>query len=487
MSHPRSSRGGLWLGVDLGTQGVRVSGHDDEGRIVTRGRADFGPRAPRPGWMVHRPEEDWWAGTAHAIRAAMAGASGRPIRAVGLCGLFPAACLVDESGLALTEAILYGDTRAWREARLVEERLGIALRGDEVAPRLLWLRAHRPAHFRRAALALGPTGFLALRMTGSPLIDPLTAFSWGGLVNAARDGWDGSVLERLRLPARLFPPITPPHPMALAITPQAAALTGLPAGTPIAAAVTDSFATLVAHRVVHPGDALAYLGSSATLLIATRELERVMHAPAETVGPDAPWRLAAYALNSGLLLEQTRTELCGGADFADLDEAAEGVAPGASGLFVVPHISGRIFSGHRPSERAAFVGLTLRHGRPHLWRALLESVGWLLMAADDAAPETIRTLVAGGGGARSAVWRGMITDMLGRPQRPPVGSGASHGAAFLAAYSMGAVGAFDEIRTRWATDEAAPADPDPERHARYRELLPVWQRLDRVLGELAAR
>jgi xylulokinase len=410
----------------------------------------------------------------------------RSIDGIGLASLFPASCLVDERGQPISEGLLYGDTRAADDVETVTQTLGTALTGDEVVPRLLWMRRTNPEVLAGARWVLGPTGFVALRLTGQPMIDPNSAARWGGIARAG--SWDEEALVRLELPAGLLPPIHRPIDVVGRVTPTAAAATGLPAGTPVVAGATDSFAALLGSGVRGPGDGMIYYGSSGTLLVATAPFaDAVMDAA--MLGPGSPFRLAAYAPNSGSLLERARVEMFQGASYAELDEEAGRVPPGANGILVLPHVSGRMMPDPQPSARGAIVGLRLDHGRSDIWRGMLESFGWMLMDGQRRLDDALTWVVAGGTGARSETWRSILSDMTGLPQSLGSGDASAKGAAFLAALATGGVVAIDAMRDTWLAAELdrRPTRPDPVAHERYVELLPDWLALDAALSASAAR
>lgn len=475
-----------WIGLDVGTQGVRCVAVDPDGTVLASAIAERPPRFPSPGAMVHDPEADWWGGARDALAAVVAAVGNRPIDGVALASLFPAACLVDDAGEAIGEGMLYGDTRAAAEVEEVEEALGTTLTGDEVVPRLVWIRRSDPDLLTRARWVLGPAGFVSLRLTGRSMIDPNSAARWGGI---ARGGsWDDDALARLDLSPTLMPPIHRPTDVVGRVTPAAAAATRLPVGTPVVAGATDSFAALLGSGVRGPGDAMVYYGSSGTLLVATAPFADAI-ADAASFGPGSPFRLAAYAPNSGSLLERARVEMFGGASYAELDEEAGRVPPGANGVFVLPHVSGRMMPDPDASARGAIVGLRLDHGRPDIWRAMLESIGWMLMDAQHRLDDAITWVVAGGTGARSATWRSILTDMTGLPQSLGPGDASARGAAFLAALGTGGVEGIEAVRDTWLVDELAgqPTRPDPAAHERYLELLPDWLALDAALSRPTTR
>ncbi len=473
----------VWLGLEIGTQGVRAAVFDSGGMRLTAGRARRPPRSPEAGAMVHLPEVDWWEGAREALTGALSSIGSGQIAGVGLAGLFPAVCLTSPDGSALSEGVLYGDRRSVSP-------------NDSVVPSLMRLIRTLPDAALRDSVALGPAGYLGLRLTGAPSIDPYSASRWGALLDAAGRTWDVSAAAELGVPAQMLPPIVAPGALLGAVTAAASRATGLPEGVPVVAATTDSLATMLGSNVVRAGDALAYYGSTGTLLQVTMDLERALADP-HAAGAATPYRRVAHASGSGLLAELVRREWLGGVDHATLNAEAAALPAGSEGVMVVPYLSGRLLPTPTPGLRASVAGIGVGHGRGHLWRAVLESFGWVLMSAPRDEPQgtsDIRHVTAAGGGSRSTVWRGIVSDMTGWPQSVAPIDATLRGAAFLAAQALSGA-AFSQLAERWLeqpTDgrvagptTVALTAPDPAATERYRALLPAWTRLVRALADSA--
>jgi hypothetical protein len=220
------------------------------------------------------------------------------------------------------------------------------------------------------------------------------------------------------------------------VSDEGAARTGLPRDVPVVMGATDSFCQLLGVGVSRPGDALVYYGSTGTLMVPTVDLARAVGDGA-AFGEDAPYRLAAYLRSCGTFLDHLREVVLGRSPLAELDELASDVPPGSDGLLALPWLAATEEEG--ASSAGALVGLTLAHGRGHLWRAALEAFGYVLMEARDRLDAPLGHVVAAGGGSASATWRSIVTDQTGWSQTVAPEGGAARGAAFLAALGTGAV------------------------------------------------
>ena len=179
-----TGRASVWIGLDIGTRGVRAAAYSRDGTAVAEASIDRPPRVTDAGRMTHDPETDWWGGSVAALSTISDAVGGWQVEGIGLAGLFPAVALVGTDGIATSEGILHGDRRALHEIGTVAATLDVRLSGDEVSPRLVWLRDHEPAAMQAARVALGPAGYVGGRLTGVDSIDPHSAVRWGfGLNN----------------------------------------------------------------------------------------------------------------------------------------------------------------------------------------------------------------------------------------------------------------------------------------------------------------
>ncbi len=474
----------MWLGIDLGTQGVRAVLMAQGGRVEGQGSVSFPERRHDEGVMTHDPQADWTDGTVTAVRAALRAIDTRQVAGVGVCGLFPASVLLDADGRSIGSALLYGDDRAAAYVPEVARRLNVALSGDEVSPRLLWLRDQHPDEFAAAARVVGPSGFVVHLLTGRVTIDPHSAYRWGGLVDTSRTDWAPTSLDALGVRRSMMPEIVSPSAVVGRVTATAAALTGLRPGTAVVGGTTDSFATFVGHGAVRAGDRVIYYGSTWTVMVATCDLEAAVRDPS-LIGEAAPWRLVTYAVDAGRLTEQLRTAVLQAESYEELDSAAAAVPPGARGVAVIPLATARYEGNRLTASRAAILGLDLDHGRAEVWRAALESLGHLVAAGLEGCDEAHGRTSAAGSGARSALWRQIVGDVANLEQRYDASASAALGSALLAAYGLGEVASLDPIAEGWLSDERATVTrPDPSAVAAYASEREQWMRYAQAVADL---
>jgi xylulokinase len=291
----------------------------------------------------------------------------------------------------------------------------------------------------------------------------------------------------------ILPPVYPPAAVAGTVTPAAAEITGLIAGIPVLVGSADVFFSLLGAGVMTPVEMMIYYGSAGLVAIPKRNLEFLATKPYD-VDDDVPFACPSYHPASGELIRwfseaftqietaQLRTE------GSKIEEAFDGLAalipPGAEGLLVLPYFLGQRTPIFDPHARGAFVGLTLAHGRAHLYRAILEAYGLGVRYSLEHMSEqfNIQRVVATGGGARSRLWRQIISDITGMKQEYSTLADASLGAAFLAAYAVGAIKDLNTIKTSWLQSFEI-TEPNPETKMVYDKIYDVFCDLHNALRE----
>jgi xylulokinase len=486
----------LFLGVDVSTTGAKALLVDEKGAVVASSTTPLSLQTPKPLWSEQDPHE-WWEGTKKSIRGALgaAKAAGQDVAAVGLTGQMHGLVLLDTERRVLRPAILWNDQRTGAECDLIRERLGgrealVKATGNDAltgftAPKVLWVRRHEPDVYARAALVLLPKDYVRLRLTGEPAMDKADG-SGTLLFDLASRDWSGLVLERLEIPRAWLPPAFEGPQVTGTVTAEAAEATGLRAGTPVVAGGGDQAAGAVGAGAVEPGVVSLTLGTSGVIFASTRkplyEPQGRLHAFCHAV--PGTWHFMGVTLSAAGSLQWYRDTLAPSEGFDKLVAEAEGVPAGSEGLLFLPYLSGERTPYPDPSARGSFVGLTLRHGRGHLTRAVLEGVAFsmrdcfgLLKEAGLGGVDEVRVA---GGGAKSPLWRKICASALG-VELVTVNSteGAAYGAALLAAVGQGAFpsvpaacAASISVTGRTAPDPAWSAAYD-RLHAEYRALYPA--------------
>jgi xylulokinase len=471
----------LLLGIDLGTSSSKGVLATPAGEVVATAARPHELSLPRPGWAEHDAESVWWADFVALCRE-LAGDS--PPAAVCVSGIGPCLLAADASGRPLRPAILYGiDTRATAEIRelterfgedAIVERAGSRLTTQAVGPKLLWLRRHEPDVWERTAMLLMASSFAVWRLTGEYVLDHHSASQCDPLYDLGAGSWipewASEVAPGLELPRLVWP-----GEVAGTVTEAAASQTGLAAGTPVAAGTIDAWAEAASVGVRAPGETMLMYGTTMFIVAVVDEVRT--HPGLWATNGVAPGTrsLAAGMATSGALTGWLR-RIAGDPPFETLVAEAAAAPAGSGGLVVLPYFAGERTPIFDPHARGAVLGLTLSHGRGHLYRALLEATAYgvrhNLETMDEAGGRPER-LVAVGGGTRGGLWTQIVSDVCGRPQDLPEHTiGAAYGDALLAGLATGVV----EDGARW-NPTAATVEPDAGRASLYEELYGIYREL----------
>ncbi len=483
------------LGIDTSTTATKALLINDVGRVVAVGSTPHAHSSPRPLWSEQDPDE-WWRATAASIRQALgeAGVAGADVRGVGLTGQMHGLVLLDAAGAVVRPAMLWNDGRAQAQCDAIRERVGgldalVAETGNDAfagftAPKLLWVREHEPAAYARVAQVLLPKDYVRYRLTGAYATDRAGAGGTLLLGLASRD-WSTTVLDALNVPADWLPPTHEGPEVTGTVSGRAAEATGLRAGTPVVAGGGDQAATAVGVGAVTPGVWAMSLGTSGVVFAPTDAPHTAPQGRAHAFPHAVPglWHLMGVMLSAAGSLRWYRDTFAPDVGYDALLAEAAGVAAGADGLTFLPYLAGERTPHANPLAQGAFVGLTLRHGRGHATRAVLEGVAFglrdnleLLRQAGVEAPGTIRIA---GGGAVSPLWRRVLADALGvalAPVQTP--EAAAFGAALLAGVGAGVwpdvAAATDATVDVEAATEPSGSDLSPA-YARFRSLYAMLE------------
>lgn len=498
-----------YLGLDLGTTGVRALLIDRAGEVLGAATADHPLHSPAPGWMEQDPE-DWWQSARRAIRGAMERAGVEPgaVEGVAASGQMHGATLLDAAGAVVRPCILWNDQRSVAECAEINERIGtarlqalagnIALAGF-TAPKLLWVRRHEPERWARVARVLLPRDYLNYRLTGAATSEPSDA-AGTLLFDVRARRWSEEILQALDLDAGLLPPVIPSAGEVGTVGAAAAEATGLRAGTPVFAGGADNACAAAGCGVLEPGQVVCSVGTSGTV-VAPVGLD--VPTPGHNVhlfchvSPRANY-LMGVVLSAGGALRWFRDTCCPDLvaeasrtrrDAYELVTAEAASTPaGAAGLIFLPYLTGERTPHGSAAARGVFFGLSARHGRGHLARAVIEGVSFALGQSLDllrgagVRPDRVRLT---GGGARSPFWRGILADVFRCPVvTQPHDEGPAYGAALLAAVGCGAFAGIEDAGRLVRTGEETA--PRPECVAVYERVSQVYRDLYGALEPLYA-
>ena len=493
------SKNNYILAHDLGTTGNKVTLFDAAtGTTVATAFEAYQTSYPHPNWAEQDPA-DWWRAVQKSTQELLDAGGVRPgdIAVVSFSGMMNGALAVDAEGTPLRSTILWADQRAVEETEFlahccgveqVYRRTGHRPGATYTGPKMLWIQRHQPEIYARTHLILQAKDYIAYKMSGVFASDYSDASSTN-LFDLERHEWAVDIIEAVGLDPHKLPPLCPSSTVIGQVTPEAAAATGLLAGTPVVIGGGDGACATVGSGSVYPGDAYNYIGSSSWIAVTS---ERPLY--------DPQMRTFSYVHLDPKLYFPTGTMQCAGGSYDWLERllrgdgetrlydemgaAAATVAPGARGLLFLPHLIGERSPYWNPLARGAFVGLTMAHGRAEVARAVLEGVAFTLRMILDAFLEQGAAITAMrliGGGARSALWRQILADVYGLPILRPalLAEATALGAAIAGGVGVGLFPDF-QVAHEFVTVEEAE-QPDPAQSRRYAPLYDLFQRTYTVL------
>lgn len=496
-----------FLGIDVGTSGCKAILIDASGQVLAEATHEYPLSTPRPLWSEQAPD-DWWNAAIASIRAAIQ-QGGAAVDAIGLTGQMHGLVLLDDAGNVLRPAILWNDQRTGDECRTLTERIGaetvLRLTGNPLlpgftAPKIEWVRRNEPQVFERIRRILLPKDYLRYRLSGESFTEVSDA-SGMSLLDVGRRAWSPEMLDALGVKTAWLPTVTESIVPSTRVSPAAAAATGLKAGTPIIGGGGDQAAQAVGAGVVHEGTVAVTLGTSGVVFAPMNAYRPEPKGRLHTFCHAAPgkWHLMGVMLSAAGSLRWYRDALCapehatataGGRDVYDeLVGAATQIPAGSEGLLFLPYLTGERTPHPDPLARGAFVGLTIRHTKAHLTRAVLEGVSFglrdslELMRGLGVAPNEVRV---SGGGAKSALWRQILADIFKTDVvRSNVSQGAAFGAAILAAVGVGALSSVEAAADAIVheVDRTRPGVDAARYDAVYRQYTALYPLLK---GEFAA-
>ena len=477
------------LGIDVGTSGTKSAVFTSDGTLVAEATASYPLYQPENGWAEQDPN-DWWRAVCETLRAVTEQVPAHRICAVGLSGQMHGTVMLDEQGDVIGRAIIWCDGRTGEECREIESRVGrerLILRTGcpaitgFTAESLLWLRKHEPERYARCRRVLVPKDYVRYRLTGALAMDASDA-SGTQLLDTGRRVWSEEVAEALDLPLSFFPRVCESAELVGTVTAEAARLTGLACGTPVAGGAADNAAAAVGCGVARPGTAFVTIGTSGVICAETARPLLNERGSVQTFCSAVPneWHAMGSTQASGLSMSWFRRNFAPTLSYAELDALAREVPIGAERLLYFPALMGELNPVFDPNARGAFVGLSALHGTGHLARAVMEGVVYSIYSnflEFHTLGAEIDKMVLCGGGAKSRLWREILADVCNVPISLTASAEcAVLGAAILAGTAVGVYASIPEGSDR-AVRERDVILPDGAAHARYERVYGVFREL----------
>jgi len=447
------------MGIDVGTSGVKTVIIDREGAIVSSGTVEYPLLTPRPGWAEQNPA-DWWSATVRCIKNSLkkSAVNSRNIKGIGLTGQMHGSVFLDGKNNVIRPAILWCDQRTAKECAQITETVGEkrvfeitcnpVLTGFQ-APKIIWMRNNESALYKRIAKVLLPKDYIRFMMTGEFATDVSDA-SGTSLLDVKNRRWSDEILDKLNLSITLLPCCFESPEITGHITKEVSQTTGLAERTPVVAGAGDQAAGGVGSGIVQEGLVSVSLGTSGVVFAHSEKVFVDPKGRLHTFCHAVPgkWHLMGVMLSAGGSFRWLRNMFFSDADkksgnaYEAMTFLAKKVSPGSEGLVFLPYLTGERCPYPDPNARGVFFGLSLKHGKEHIVRAVMEGVAFGLkdsvrIMEEIGVPAGERFRISGGGG-KSILWRRMIADIFNSDTvRLTVEEGPSYGAAVLAGAGTG--------------------------------------------------
>jgi xylulokinase len=416
------------LGIDVGTSAAKVLALAADGSVLAKASRPYPTKAPALNWAEQSPE-DWWQAVVAAIRDVVAQLGETPVVGIGLSGQLNGFVLVGEDNKPLHDAIIWLDQRAVKEATTLQRSLGndiVALTGNPVSPiavlpKLVWLKAHRAQLLAGARKLFFVKDYLLWRLTGVHATDPSDGSATNLMVLAER-AWSHRLAVVAGISPGILPALSPSAAVVGKLGEEAAAATGLAAGTPVVPGGGDVAALATGCGIISDGILGVTLGTAGHVVLSAKTMPQ---------GATGLWQLAhavpdrviwlGLIMTGGLSLAWLHRTIAAGRSspsFEELVALADGVEAGARGVSFLPFLEGAATPYDRPDARGSFHGLTSSHGAGEMVQAVMEGVAFNIRQCVEqfqAFGAEIREVRLSEGGARVDRWCQIIADVLGRP------------------------------------------------------------------------
>jgi xylulokinase len=448
-------------------------------------------RMERPLWAEQRPE-NWWDAAQRAIRGVLtaSGVSGKDVQGNGLSGQMHGLVLLDEDNAVIRPALIWCDQRSQPQVDAINASIGketiLACIANPVLtgftlPKLLWVRDNEPELFSRVAKILLPKDYVRFQLTGDYASDVSDA-SGTALFDVVGRRWSRELVERLNLRMSLLPAVSESHEVTGKVSSEAAKATGLVEGTPVVAGAGDQAASAIGNGIVEPGLVSCTIGTSGVVFAHTKspayDPEGRVHTFCHAVR--GAWHLMGVTQGAGLSLQWFRRNLAPDLDYDALTTEAAGSLTGAHGLYWLPYLMGERTPHLDASARGGWVGLTARHTRADLIRAILEGVAFSQKDCFQIIEQMgtrVDSVRLSGGGARSALWRQILADVFGkRVSTLETEEGSAYGAALLSMVGTGRYPSIVDL-CRATIRETSSIEPRVAETAAYDRSHKIYQAL----------
>ncbi|MDI9593873.1 MAG: xylulokinase [Atribacterota bacterium] len=484
-----------FIGIDLGTQSVKVVLYDEAGHLLSLAQRDYPLLTPQIGFAEQDPEE-WWKQTFSALQEVLYSVSNREIKAISFSGQMHGLVMLDKNYKSVCPAIIWADQRSEKEVHFIREKLRSRLApiaGSDIATgfmgaSLFWVKNNRPDLYNKTRWVMLPKDYIKIKLGLPPSSDVADAASTL-LFDINQRNWSEEIIKELDLKSSLFPPIYESAQIIGQVSSLVQKELEITGDAFVIAGAGDQHCAALGNGIINEGEVLITIGTGGQVFTAIQKpivdsllrIHTFCHAVPQT------WHLLGASLCAGLSLSWFKKSVLDNNhhtfDYSTLDEEAAWGIAGTNGLIFLPYLIGER-TPHRDSlARGAFINLHLTHQRGDMVRAIMEGVSMAIKDSVSIFEELGiqgKKFIFAGGGAKSRLWRSILSSFLEHPlQTTKVKEEAATGAAILAMVGSGHFNSFNEAVEQMIRYDS-PVNPQDqwfpvyrERYQTYRSLYPA--------------
>lgn len=485
------------LGVDIGTSSVKTIIYDvGKSKIIASKSEEHNLYSPKPGWAEENPE-DWWVNTLKSVKSCILESKINPgkISVIGTTGMLPAFVILDSNNDLIRPSMQQNDSRTYKEVKIIEEKIdnekffnitGCTLNAQMIAPKIIWMRNNEPENFKKIKTIFGSYDYINYKLAGKRSVESNWALE-SGMYDINLKGWSKKILNVLELDEGILPRVNWPTDIIGGVDKEAAGLLGIPSGTPVIAGFADHISAAFISGVRNYGDLAIKLGSAGDIMFTANKLitDKRLFIDFHPI-PDN-YYLSGCMASSGSLLKWFKNQFFDDKkiDFPDLDKYSEKIESGSNGLVVLPYFIGEKTPIFDPLARGVFFGLTTFHTRYHLYKAILESIGYAFLHHIEVIHEIgfeTKKIIASGAGAMSLIWVQILSNIFGMEinllkQNP----GSVMGAVFMAGMATNLFNSWEDAAK--FSEISSTVYPEPKENLRYGKLYSIYKKIYLNLSE----
>lgn len=490
------------LGIDFGTGGGKAAIINEKADVIGYGFEEYAIFTENQGWSEHNAKE-YWNVACRVIQKALSQSAIDPseIKGIAVSSALPSMVMVDKDGEPLARSYNLMDRRAVRQVQEIKERFSEdkifsitknRLDDHPSIVNLLWEKENRPEIFSKIHKVLTIDGYITSKLTGEHTCHFSGAAFYGVAYDLEKGSFNKEILNELGISEDIFPELFASEELIGSVHSEAAKASGLVKGIPVAAGQVDCNAGWIGAGAIEIGDCQMNLGTAGNFGIihdgsyfdpsminfayTTKSNREFITVPTTTTGG----QLIRY-MRDNFYISEKDSEKTTGIDTYDLiNEDASKIPPGSEGLVMLPYLMGERTPIWDVAARGTLFGLSLNHGRGHIARAMMEAVAYALYDSykilKGSGMSITPPLILNEGGAKSKLWRQIITDVFNIPTALVENrTGAPYGDAILAGVATGIFKDYSITK-----DKARYIDrmePNPKNHKLYMEYFDLYKSL----------